>query len=378
MYVDADVSTDETVTFEYFNFVKDIEINGDWQVHGKSKTDSWNGYVYYCTDLDSTSGGEDCDSVSNENVRVKVNKDTNSHKISKVFISPNNLRNDMSKWWSDVKIDFDIAADMPYVNNYAKIYLDIPSVYDIDTGITNDDWIFYCFPNFKSKCSVSSNKRITLTPLTDVSGVKSVWLIQTLKNPIANITTSTKDTYAFSGFSEWRDKEVTSSIAASGDLKNGMYGVHTPSATDLTTSSGQNVQMTVFPNNKGESGYYNFTFTNTHTAAIQSDQEVWIWFSSKEYDYYVGQVEMRYPGRMDSDDQAMWFIPCHVQIDNSQNYVGGAECYAKRHSVRVILNTDVAVNQDVSITIVGIRNPNVDTLEYTIAVMDRYDPTNVD
>lgn len=136
--------------------------------------------------------------------------------------------------------------------------------------------------------------------------------------------------------------------------------------------------MTVFPKNKGESGYYNFTFTNTYTESIKSDQEVWIWFPYEYYDYYVGTVDKRYPGRADSDNQDMWFIPCHVQIDNSQNYVSGAECYAKRHTVRVILNTDVSVNSDVSITIVGIRNPNVDTLEFTMAVMNRYDSNNVD
>lgn len=228
VYVDADVNSDATVTSEYFNFVTDVYVNGDWRVHGLTKTDTWNGYVYYCTDLDSS--GEDCDSVTNENVRVKVNKDTNSHKINKVFVSPNNLRNDLNKWWSDLFIEFDIAADMPYVNNYAKIYLDIPSVYDINTGITNNDWIFYCFPNFKATCSLSSNKRVTLIPKTDVSGVKSVWILQTLKNPIANITSATKDTYFFSGFSEWRDKEMTSSVAASADLRNGMYVAHTSSA----------------------------------------------------------------------------------------------------------------------------------------------------
>lgn len=67
----------------------------------------------------------------------------------------------------------------------------------------------------------------------------------------------------------------------------------------------------------------------------------------------------------------MWFIPCFVQIDNNQDYVAGAECYTKRHSVRVILNTEVANLQTVSITIIGITNPEIDNLEYTIAVMDK-------
>jgi hypothetical protein len=175
VYVDADVNTDETVTSEDFNFVKDVYVNGDWRLNGITKTDTWNGYVYICEDLDSSS--EKCDSVTNENVRVKVLKRTNYHKINKVEVSPNNLRNDLNKWWSDVKIDFDIAAELPYVNNNAKIYLDIPSVYDVNIGIIADDWMFYCFPNFKSSCSVSSSKRVTLTPKVDVSGVKSVWLL---------------------------------------------------------------------------------------------------------------------------------------------------------------------------------------------------------
>lgn len=62
VYVKTEVAEDITVTSTTANFVKDIYVNGDWAVYGsKSKTDSWNGYVYYCTDLDSS--GEDCDNV---------------------------------------------------------------------------------------------------------------------------------------------------------------------------------------------------------------------------------------------------------------------------------------------------------------------------
>jgi hypothetical protein len=81
-----------------------------------------------------------------------------------------------------------------------------------------------------------------------------------------------------------------------------MYATHSAAATDMTTSSGQQLALTVFPNNKGEVAYYNFTFSNLGSAAIKADQEVWIWFPYQYYDYYVGSVVERYTGRADADN----------------------------------------------------------------------------
>lgn len=124
--------------------------------------------------------------------------------------------------------------------------------------------------------------------------------------------------------------------------------------------------------------YYNFTFTNTQDASLSANTQVWIWFPYEYYDYYVGDSSIYYAGKKDLDDFEIYYIPCHVQIENSNSYVGNSECTTKRHSVRVKLGATVASQQDVSITIVGIRNPNADSLEFTIAVMDVYNPVDAD
>jgi hypothetical protein len=195
---------------------------------------------------------------------------------------------------------------------------------------------------------------------------------------MVNITLTTKDTYAFSGYSEWRTKTITVPTEASSDLKNGMYTHHTTLATDVSTSSDMVQSLEVFPNNKGECGYYNFTFTNAATDAIDAAQEVWIWFNYLEYDFYVGESDVWYEGEVDDDGFDVYYIPCYVQIDNSEDFVPGAYCYTKRHQVRVGLNTAVPSLSKISITLVGIRNPNAETLEYTIALMDYYDGSNED
>jgi hypothetical protein len=178
VYVDAEVG--QNLNEAYFDFVKEVTIKGDWSTYGigngtLSKSDSYNGYVYYCKSLDSDTSK--CDNVERTNVRVTIEKDSNKHKINSVFTSPNNLRNEVNKWWSDMLIEFDIGADMPYRGDYSKIYLTIPQTYDVNTNIDSDDWLFYCFPNFKATCAVSSAKKVTLSPKETVSGVKKVWII---------------------------------------------------------------------------------------------------------------------------------------------------------------------------------------------------------
>lgn len=63
-----------------------------------------------------------------------------------------------------------------------------------------------------------------------------------------------------------------------------------------------------------------------------------------------------------------------MKVGTEESYVSGAYCTTKRHTVRVVIGTTVSSNSELTVTLVGIRNPDTEQeLTYTMAVMDYYD-----
>lgn len=129
---------------------------------------------------------------------------------------------------------------------------------------------------------------------------------------------------------------------------------------------------TVFPTNKGEYGHHTFQFTHTDDLSedITEDQEIWVFFDSTHYDYYVGDAEIWFEGDLDEDGHEIYYIPCIVWLDEDDP-LQSPVCWTKRHSIRVSVGVDISSDSVVNIRFVGIRNPKPSTaLTYYITVMD--------
>lgn len=103
--------------------------------------------------------------------------------------------------------------------------------------------------------------------------------------------------------------------------------------------------LSVFPSNIGEYATYTFTTVlNDPTEqglALDAKQEIRIFFDVDLYDFYVGDVDLRYPGQKDEDGFEMYYLPCLVSI-GEQGPLSKATCTSKRHVVRVKLGVEVA------------------------------------
>lgn len=124
----------------------------------------------------------------------------------------------------------------------------------------------------------------------------------------------------------------------------------------------------------GERASYTFAFkfspTVSTTAVLEVGQKVWIRFDAYHYDYYLGAGYQRLAGDIDSELHPKYYIDCLVSIDAGA-YIAGANCRVKRNTVIVDLGTQVSSGQAISITLVGIRNPNEATPAFKILAMDK-------
>lgn len=78
-----------------------------------------------------------------------------------------------------------------------------------------------------------------------------------------------------------------------------------------------------------------------------------------------------FKGDIDEDGFEVQYMPCLVQIDDGDDYVETAVCWSKRHKVYVYSGFLVNQNSMVTITLLGIRNPDTrDHMNFQVAVMD--------
>lgn len=149
-----------------------------------------------------------------------------------------------------------------------------------------------------------------------------------------------------------------------------MYAVHTP-MPELTSD----VSVAVWPSNRGEQSSYTFTIKNTLEDDLVAEQQVWIFFDASYYDFYVGNAEVLYEGSLDDEGMKQYRLPCLVQEGDDGNYFTGAYCFTKNHQVRVVLGGVLSPGKFVTITLVGVRNPDTgNTLSYTVAIMNYWNP----
>lgn len=57
--------------------------------------------------------------------------------------------------------------------------------------------------------------------------------------------------------------------------------------------------LSVWPSNRGEKGYHQFVITNINDVDLVPSQELWIFFDSLQYDYYIGESDILYAGDLD-------------------------------------------------------------------------------
>lgn len=163
----------------------------------------------------------------------------------------------------------------------------------------------------------------------------------------------------------------------SNTLTNGMYATLTEAASDETSNSEMKNTLEIWPNNVGEKGYHKFTMTNVLAEDLMPQNELWIFFNSQEYDYYIGESQITYPGDLDEDGFEVYYMPCLVQVDGEDFYSASSYCTTKRYTVRVYLGLPLSSKKEVVVTLVGIRNPDTtNTLTYTMAFMNYLSNSN--
>lgn len=277
VYKDFDLV--EGVTKEASAFLRQVNVRGDWTEEV---------YVYKCEELDQSP--TECGDISMEDIAITVQKDTGRQiTIDDVKVRPNNYRLPGCMIFQDLFIRFIPKTSLPFDTRSAKypeIVISIPDNYvvknlDVNTGFNGNDWSFYCFASLQVNCTVKGHN-IILQPFERIQGLKlySLWLISAVQAPSTTMEAAvTVSDYAFLAHSEWQnvvvDKEQN---VARLQLSNPVYPTLTPALEIKTKESA--IHMNVFPDNRGELGYYEFKFRNVAEDSLSRQAKFVIFFES--------------------------------------------------------------------------------------------------
>lgn len=261
------------------------------------------------------------------------------------------------------------SSQRPYVK------LAIPSAFAINDLFDEND---HCYINFMGTCDLSSSN-LNLYPSEKISSstTYTVWLVQAVQAPSI---TATDDTNAWLGETYFQATLADEKKIADSDATNTMYAQLTTAATDVSETNP--VRVEVFPKHIGEYALYTFYLTwadatTDTTDALAAGQQIWLQFPSDQYGYYVGDADEWFEGDLDSDNQPLYYIPC--LLSTAVGYMTGADCVAKRNWIYVTLSEAVLDSTELTIEIVGIRNPkSTDALTFNALVMTAADPNACD
>lgn len=232
-----------------------------------------------------------------------------------VFLASGWMNADVSVVWrAKTPLPVDSSYSTPTVT--AKINFGSSwSLLDVSSSQWQDDK-FFLYSSLNAAISMDTGSKFVL--LTANEGIKANTDYKLLGCQLFNTPTTLtgKETHAITGETWWgTGKAADLAKTPSSTLNNSEYVELTAAAI---AGGSKAMEVTLFPNVKGEKALHTFTFTYKPSGVddpIEVGQMIVIRFDAIKYDYYLGVGTPKFAGDTDADGEPRFYTDCMITID---------------------------------------------------------------